>query len=62
MLQKNQSRPVRSLSIMWVIGQAGHSNLANGLKGKQALLQDVISKYNAIEYNGNFESAHVTEH
>ena len=34
MLKTNQKHPLRCLSIMWALGQAGTHNLAAGLRGE----------------------------
>lgn len=35
LLSSHQSRPVKCLTIMWAMGQAGFANLPDGLRGKE---------------------------
>lgn len=35
LLRSHQSRPAKCLTIMWALGQAGFTNLTEGLKGSK---------------------------
>jgi hypothetical protein len=50
LLQQNVNRPIRSLSILWSVGQAGQTNLANGLKVWLGIMLPVMNVRSLSNY------------